>query len=123
MYLLSEGNEIPNCLSSDIMFVLDASGSVNYSDWRNAKDLIKDIMVHMNRNNPAIRFGVTVFSSTATLVAELNNDVTHVSSRLTDVLWIGEYGYIFCIQFKCNIMLDIMVFICCYLEKIYLSKF
>ena len=73
----------------DIVFVLDASGSIRANNFVTMKDFVKSIVSHFEIGFDKTRVGVIRFASSASIVIPLgsNNDALQLNNSITNIVY------------------------------------
>ena len=67
----------PACLKkADLVFILDASGSVGKKNWKKQVDFVISVVSRMKIGPDAVQVGLVIFSTKATVTFELNEHKT-----------------------------------------------
>ena len=81
---------INNCVTNDVIFVMDASGSVGQEGWDLEKQFVSELLDSLDGGAGGIRFGVVRFGTSATIAYYLDSDqnIDAIQSAVNGLSWI-----------------------------------
>ena len=81
--------EINNCVTNDVIFVMDASGAVGQEGWDLEKLFVSDLLDSLDGGAGGIRFGVVSFGASVTVEYYLDSDqnIDAIQSVVNGLSW------------------------------------